>query len=194
MPRQVAGRAVSAPLASVLLSRRRSAVLRGFRGKNKRRFAAALVLEDDGSLRFAFDGDDGGARASARARAAPRDDKTATPRKKATAAPRTQAKAAAEASATKRKTVAVEELRCPRCGQGTLIAGKRGWGCGRWRDGCSFVIWFETAGRRLTPAQLRDLIVRGQTRRARFRTDGSEVEGRLVLAPASDGGVRLVPG
>jgi len=49
-------------------------------------------------------------------------------------------------------------------------------------------------GRKLSEAQLRDLIVRGKTRRARFRPRGADVRGWLVLEPASDGGVRLVPG
>ncbi|HMG54639.1 MAG TPA: DNA topoisomerase, partial [Kofleriaceae bacterium] len=51
----------------------------------------------------------------------------------------------------------IPSLSCPRCGIGTLITGARGWGCARWRDGCRFVIWFQTAGRRLSLAQLRDL-------------------------------------
>ncbi|HEX8114208.1 MAG TPA: hypothetical protein VF516_41045, partial [Kofleriaceae bacterium] len=81
-----------------------------------------------------------------------------------------------------------------RCRVGTLIAGSRGWGCARWREGCRFVVWFETAGRRLTPAQLRDLVIRGKTRKARFRSDhGAEIDGRLVLDPSADGGARLEP-
>src|SRR5262249_32911629 len=67
---------------------------------------------------------------------------------------------------------AVPELPCPRRQIGPLITGSRGWGCARWRDGCRFVIWFETAGRRLTAAQLRDLVTRGKTRKARFRSGG----------------------
>jgi DNA topoisomerase-3 len=87
-----------------------------------------------------------------------------------------------------------QELGCPRCGTGTLIAGSRGWGCARWREGCRFVVWFETCGRRLTPAQLRDLVVRGKTRKARFRSErGVEIDGRLVLDPAAHGGARLEP-
>ena len=87
------------------------------------------------------------------------------------------------------------ELPCPRCHHGQVIAGARGWGCSRWRDGCRFVIWFETAGRRLTTTQLRDLVTRGKTRKARFRSDrGIELDGRLVLDPTADGGAaRLEP-
>jgi DNA topoisomerase-3 len=87
----------------------------------------------------------------------------------------------------------IAELTCPRCHQGTLITGTRGWGCSRWRDGCRFVIWFETAGRRLTAAQLRDLVTRGKTRKARFRSERGELDARLVLDPTADGGARLEP-
>ena len=54
-------------------------------------------------------------------------------------------------------------------------------------------MWFETAGRRLTAAQLRDLVTRGKTRKATFRASGGEVAGRLVLDLAAEGGARLEP-
>ncbi len=65
-------------------------------------------------------------------------------------------------------------LTCPSCKQGTLVAGKRGWGCSRWREGCAFVIWFEIAGRRITDAELADLVSKGKTRKRK-------IGGRLVL-------------
>ncbi len=174
MQNRVAGRAIGAKLASVLLAKRRSEVLRGFRSKAKKKFAAALVLEVDGSLRFAFDGDGPASR-----RTPPKTG--ARPRPGAAPKPRAVA-------------TLIMELPCPRCGQGKLLAGKRGWGCTRWREECRFVVWFETAGRKLSEAQLRDLILRGKTRRARFRPAKAHVEGRLVLEPAADGGARFVPG
>jgi DNA topoisomerase-3 len=81
-------------------------------------------------------------------------------------------------------------LACPRCGNGTLITGSRGWGCSRWREGCGFVVWFVTAGRTLTPAQLRDLVTKGKTRKATFERG----DGRLVLDRAGPGGARFEPG
>ena len=73
-------------------------------------------------------------------------------------------------------------LTCPRCKQGTLVAGKRGWGCTRWREGCAFVIWFEIAGRRITDAELADLVSKGKTRKRKWRSgEGAEIGGRLVL-------------
>jgi DNA topoisomerase-3 len=79
---------------------------------------------------------------------------------------------------------ALAPLACPRCQAGTLVTGKRGWGCSRWREGCGFVIWFETAGKRLTETQLHELITKGKTRKARF---GAE-QGRLVLDLAAEKG------
>lgn len=74
------------------------------------------------------------------------------------------------------------------------MTGSRGWGCDRWREGCRFVVWFETAGRRLTPAQLRALITQGKTRKATFRDPtGQPIEARLVLDPASATGARVEP-
>ncbi len=90
-------------------------------------------------------------------------------------------------------------LPCPRCKQGTLMAGRRGWGCTRWRDGCAFVIWFEVAGRRLSDAQLRDLVEKGKTRKSKWspRGEASAIAGRLVLDPAAapndGGGARFQP-
>jgi DNA topoisomerase-3 len=89
------------------------------------------------------------------------------------------------------------ELTCPRCKKGPLIAGKRGWGCSRWREGCSFVIWFESAGKRLTDAQLRDLVTKGKTRKAEWTPPGGPaMPGRLVLdlaGSSESGGARFQP-
>ena len=54
----------------------------------------------------------------------------------------------------------VDDLRCPLCKQGHLITGQRGWGCERWRGGCTFVVWFESDGKRLTKAQLKNVLDR----------------------------------
>ena len=87
----------------------------------------------------------------------------------------------------------IETLVCPRCKTGTLIAGNRGWGCDRFRDGCRFVVWFQTAGKWLTYGQLTELVTRGQTHKAKFAPRGSDLEGRLVLDSAVEGGARFEP-
>jgi len=105
------------------------------------------------------------------------------------AAPAAPAKAAKPTAPAPTTTA----LPCPLCKQGTLMTGRRGWGCTRWREGCPFVIWFEIAGRRLTAAQLRDLVEKGQTRKSKWAPSGDAhvVAGRLVLdlaAPPDGGG------
>jgi DNA topoisomerase-3 len=90
---------------------------------------------------------------------------------------------------------AIDTLTCPRCRAGSLLTGSRGWGCSRWREGCTFVIWFETCGRRLSAAQLRDLVTRGKTRKAKFRApSGALADGKLVLdLEAERGNARFEP-
>jgi DNA topoisomerase-3 len=92
-------------------------------------------------------------------------------------------------------------LTCPRCHEGVLVTGKRGWGCSRWRQGCSFVVWFDLQGKRLSQAQLRELVGKGKTRKTRWPAgpagQGPPVPGHLVLdpgAPAGAGAVRFEPG
>ncbi|MEP6861772.1 MAG: DNA topoisomerase [Deltaproteobacteria bacterium] len=78
------------------------------------------------------------------------------------------------------------ELRCPRCGAGTLLTGSRGWGCSRWRESCRFVVWFEVAGKKLTTTQLRELVTNGTTKK---KLAGGEA--RLVLDVNGDPSVRV---
>ena len=83
----------------------------------------------------------------------------------------------------------ITDLRCPHCKQGGIVTGHRGWGCSRWREGCGFVVWFETAGKRLTPGQFRELVTRGHTRKGKWTApSGTIVTGRLVLEPGVSGG------
>ena len=106
--------------------------------------------------------------------------------------PQKPAKAAGPAKA------AVTTLACPRCRAGRLVAGNRGWGCSRWREGCTFVIWFFVAGRRLSDAEVGDLVSKGKTRRRKWKAvGGAEINGRLVLdlsAPRDAGAARLETG
>jgi DNA topoisomerase-3 len=76
-----------------------------------------------------------------------------------------KAKAAAKTAATPPAPAAgtgIADLRCPACGQGQVITGKRGWGCSRWREGCKFVVWFEENGKRRSEADLRAIVASGR--------------------------------
>ena len=76
-------------------------------------------------------------------------------------------------------------LPCPKCGQGLIIQGRRGFGCNRYRDGCDFVVWREIGGKRLTERQIAELIRTGRTRAIQGFQDpsGQAFEGRLELGP-----------
>nr|WP_243239753.1 type IA DNA topoisomerase [Sulfobacillus harzensis] len=55
--------------------------------------------------------------------------------------------------------VAEEDLgACPVCQIGRVVGNAKGWGCSRWREGCSFMIWRTVAGKKLTPAQVKTLM------------------------------------
>lgn len=72
---------------------------------------------------------------------------------------------------------------CPKCGQGRIIEGKKGFGCNRFREGCDFVIWKENGGKSLTDKQRSDLISKGKTGTIKGFEDesGNKYDGRLVL-------------
>ena len=55
------------------------------------------------------------------------------------------------------------DLACPKCNQGQIIEGKRGFGCNRYREGCDFVVWKEMASKKLTQTQIQTLIAKGKT-------------------------------
>jgi len=82
-----------------------------------------------------------------------------------------------------RTTREAEPMTCPRCSRGTIIEGKRGFGCNRYREGCHFVVWKEVAGKKLTPSQIRQLITKGKTRLIKGFTSpqGKRFDARLRL-------------
>ncbi len=75
-------------------------------------------------------------------------------------------------------------LPCPRCKEGHLLVGRRGWGCSRWQAGCPLVVPFEVLGRRLSPPEMRTLVEMGTSQAMQFRPAGaSTIVARLRLAP-----------
>ena len=80
---------------------------------------------------------------------------------------------------------APEPLTCPKCGQGRIIEGRRGFGCNRYREGCDFVVWKEIGGKRLTEKQIHALIGKGKTGLLKgFKSkSGKKFDARLRLDP-----------
>ncbi len=81
---------------------------------------------------------------------------------------------------------------CPSC-DGSVIAGKRGFGCSRWEGGCTFVIWKEQFGYRLKAADLEGLLTDRKMPEAVLLQVEDTVSryGRLVLKP--DNSVTWLP-
>ncbi|KAA8785953.1 DNA topoisomerase III [Paenibacillus amylolyticus] len=72
---------------------------------------------------------------------------------------------------------------CPSPGcTGHIIEGKKGYGCSRFKEGCTFVVWKEYAGKKITSTMLKSLIEKGSTQVLSFkRKDGSTVKARIIL-------------
>ena len=118
-----------------------TARLEGFVSKEGKPFAARLKMGAGGKVEFDF-GDNGPQPGTP-------DQRTAVP-----PAPPLDTRISAP----------LEGLACPKCGQGQIIRGKRGYGCNRHREGCDFVVWQEVNGKKLTEIQVRTLIEKGKTR------------------------------
>jgi DNA topoisomerase-3 len=52
---------------------------------------------------------------------------------------------------------------CPQCKQGIVRQTPKGAGCSRYKEGCTFTIWGEINGKKLTPDQMRQLVAKLRT-------------------------------
>lgn len=82
---------------------------------------------------------------------------------------------------------------CPRehC-QGTIIEGKKGYGCTHYKKGCTFVIWQTSFDKKISPKMVRDLIEKGKTAKLKFKSkNGDSYEAKIVLKDKSTGHLEL---
>lgn len=93
----------------------------------------------------------------------------------------------------KKRTVAkVEGASCPKCQQGTLVKGKKAYGCSLYNKSCNFLLPFEFLGKKLTSKQSADLITKNKTTVIKgFQVPGAQEkkDGRLVFT--SDFNIKL---
>ncbi|AJY77988.1 type IA DNA topoisomerase [Paenibacillus beijingensis] len=103
------------------------------------------------------------------------------------AAVRTPAAPSSPAKGAAAGLVALEA--CPRAGcGGSIIEGKRGYGCSRYREGCGFVIWKEQQGKKVSVPMLKSLISKGATSVLTFKNkDGTSYKGKWVLSDRAKG-------
>ena len=76
-----------------------------------------------------------------------------------------------------------EPLHCPQCKKGSIIKGKTAWGCGEFRNGCSFRIPFVYLEKSISESQMEQLVLRGKTAKVSgfVLPDGSKIDGKLLM-------------
>ncbi|EJW15729.1 DNA topoisomerase 3 [Paenibacillus alvei] len=83
---------------------------------------------------------------------------------------------------------------CPRegCG-GTIIEGRKGYGCSNYKQGCKFVVWKKqlAIGKTISAVMMRDLLEKGTTKRLNFTKGNATVKGRLGFANRSSGDLKI---
>lgn len=74
-------------------------------------------------------------------------------------------------------------LKCPKCGNGTVVKGKTAWGCNLYKKSCDFLIPMQVEGKKLTQKQVEMLILKGKTGNiSGFKdAEGQSFSGVLVL-------------
>lgn len=53
--------------------------------------------------------------------------------------------------------------RCPKCNNGDVVENGKGYGCSNWKNGCDFFIWKTIANKSITKANIKELLVKGET-------------------------------
>ena len=81
-----------------------------------------------------------------------------------------------------KKVISFEELDCPKCKSSKLMKGKTAIGCSNFKA-CGFKVPFELMGKKLTDAQLKDLITKNKTKLIKGLMDGSgaKINGKFLM-------------
>lgn len=70
---------------------------------------------------------------------------------------------------------------CPKCGA-PLQESPKAFGCSAWKSGCDFKVWKEISGHKMTVAQVKELIAKGNTKPLKFKSKaGKDFEAQLKL-------------
>jgi DNA topoisomerase-3 len=80
----------------------------------------------------------------------------------------------------KNKTAGITAETCPKCKKGMLIKGKSAYGCADYKAGCTFLLPFTFADKKISENQYLRLLQKGSTVNLKdFKTDSGNVEGLL---------------
>jgi len=82
----------------------------------------------------------------------------------------------------KRNSKSRNSLICPKCKKGTMLKGKKAFGCSEYKNGCAFIIPFEHYGKKLTDIQIERLITKQKTGNIKgFKVNNEQKEGSLFF-------------
>ena len=71
---------------------------------------------------------------------------------------------------------------CPLCKNGKVVAGEKNWYCSRYKDGCSFTLWKNVSGAKLSDTDLQQLLEGKTTSPKKMKSKaGKEFSARLKL-------------
>jgi DNA topoisomerase-3 len=162
--KRIAGKTISAKMAANLLQYRKSGPFKGFVSKKKKRFSASLlIVNEEGKWKVSFDFNSPAKGGAGNGSVGPEPRPGLPPVERFGAAPPAPGSIPAP---QKESPQAAGEMHCPLC-KGTIIEGKRGFGCSNWRPehgDCRFVIWKEIAGKSLTRKNVETLVAGKKTR------------------------------
>jgi DNA topoisomerase-3 len=81
---------------------------------------------------------------------------------------------------------------CPQCGA-PVVEGTKGFGCSRWKEGCGFRLWKQSAGAEIDGSLARELLDLGHTLQAVPVKAENGAPGLAVLELTKDGTVTAKP-
>lgn len=80
---------------------------------------------------------------------------------------------------------------CPLCKNGKVVAGEKNWYCSRYKEGCSFTLWKNVSGAKLSDTDLQQLLGGKATRPKKMKSkSGKEFSARLKLS--QEGNVEFI--
>jgi len=92
-----------------------------------------------------------------------------------------------KASSPSKSIKSLEEIKCPKCRQGSIVKGKSAYGCSQWKSGCNLRLPFKFMEKKLTDKQVQRLLEKKATTKLKgFVLNGEKVEGILKLNDAFD--------
>jgi DNA topoisomerase III len=168
--KRVAGHTLTETQVRQLIDQGRTGPIDGFQSKAGKPFSAGLRLDPTGKVMLDFS--DETAHAAATLHSTP-----GTP----SLVPRGTANGATQSPASPSPFLRDDPPLCPKCRQGRIIEGHRGFGCNRYRDGCNFVVWKQIENLVLTDGQIRALIERGRAGPIDLTNGEGDVRGAVYL-------------